>query len=208
MHSNCGMSEPKRRLLVLLSGLILAAIALVGIKHHYDTMEMPWALIWPRQEIQLATKMAQLRNSGRFDEAIDLGLRSVTGREGDDSIYQIIATTYFIRALHDKNQSGKWTRLGAEYSEKALAANPTDISNVFNVGVNYMIVGDDLDTGGCEYYRKALSVFEGLVPRLQGEHTETQGRTVELAPFRKYNEEYRSRLKSSLRRCEPTSGQS
>ena len=60
MHSNSGMSEPKRRLLVLLSGLILAAIALVGIKHHYDTMDMPWALIWPRQEIQgEPTKMAR-----------------------------------------------------------------------------------------------------------------------------------------------------
>ena len=148
------MTEPKRLLLILLGGL-LAALALVGIKHHYDTMEMPWSLIWPRQDIQLATKMAQLRNAGRFDEAIDLGLRSVTGREGDDSIYQLIADTYFIRALDDKDQSGKWTKLGADYSDKALSSDPKDIANVFNVGMNYVIAGDDLDTGGCEYYRKA-----------------------------------------------------
>ena len=93
------------------------------------------------------------------------------------------------------------------YSEKALAANPTDISNVFNVGVNYMIVGDDTDTAAANITARHYRL-QGLVPRLQGEHTETQGRTVELAPFRKYTKEHRSRLKSSLRRCEPTSGQS
>ena len=201
MHSNCGMTEPKRRLLILLGGLPLAALALVGIKHHYDTMEVPWSLIWPRQEVQLATKMAQLGNSGRFDEAIDLGLRSVTGREGDDSIYQMIATTYFIRAIHDKDQSGKWTRLGTEYSEKALASNPRDIANVFNVGMRYMIAGDDLDTGGCEYYRKAEITFENLTPQLQANSAETQGRTVPLAAFRKQNQEQLSRVQRDLRHC-------
>jgi len=196
------MTEPKRLLLILLGGLLLVALALIGIKHHYDTMEMPWSLIWPTQDIQLATKMAQLRNAGRFDEAIDLGLRSVTGREGDDSIYQLIADTYFIRALHDKDQSGKWTKLGADYSDKALSSNPKDIANVFNVGMNYVIAGDDLDTGGCEYYRKAKSLFENLAPRLQADGAETQGRTVRLAAFRERNQEALSRVAQSLQRCQ------
>lgn len=117
----------------------------------------------------------------------------------------MIATIYFVRALHDKNQSGKWTRLGAEYSEKALSANPTDIANRFNVGVNFMVVGDDLDTGGCNYYRKSRELFEDLVPRLQGDHAATQGKTIQLAPFRKRNEEYLSRVKSRLASCSQTS---
>jgi len=188
--------------------VVVAAFAVIAITHYRDTVQMPpWSLVTPSSQIETATRMAELGNEGHLDEAIDLGLRSTTGHPGDDFIYQMIARDYFERSFHDKNHSAKWTRLGAEYSEKALAANPTDIANVFNVGVNYMLVGDDLDTGGCEYYRKALAVFDGLAPRLQGEYAESQGRTVQLAAFRKHNDEYRSMLNSSLRRCEPSSGQ-
>jgi hypothetical protein len=108
-----------------------------------------------------------------------------------------------VRSLHDKDQSGKWTKLGAEYSQKALDSDPNDIANVFNVGMNYMIIGDDLDTGGCEYYRRAQTVFENLVPQLQGESAETQGRIVRLAPFRRRNEEELSRVKERLQHCQP-----
>lgn len=196
------MTEPKRRLLILLGGLLLATLVLLGIKHHYDTMDMPWSLIWPRQEVEPITKMAQLTKSGRFDEAIDLGLHAITGGAGDDSIYQMIAETYFIRAIHDKDQSGKWTKLGADYSDKALSSNPKDIANVFNVGMNYMIAGDDLDTGGCEYYRKAKVIFENLAPQLQANSASTQGRTVRLAAFRKQNQEQLLRVQFDLRHCQ------
>ena len=145
--------------------------------------------------------MAELRNKNQFDEAIALGLNSIKGVPSDDYILHAVADVYFVRALHDKNDVGKWTKLGAEYSEKALHANPADIANQFNVGVNFMVVGDDLDTGGCDYYRKSLAIFEGLVPRLQGDHAETQGRTVQLAPLRKRSEEYLSRVRSRLSRC-------
>jgi hypothetical protein len=201
----------KRRVwpaLLIGTGLTILVFAIIVIRNYRYAPEVSTALLTQNQEVgEVTTKMDVLRDKGQFDEAVEVGLRSVKGQSGDGYIFHRIATTYFVRALHDKDQSGKWARLGAEYSEKALAANPRDIANVFNVGVNYMIVGDDLDTGGCEYYRKALAVFDGLVPRLQGQHAETQGRTVQLAPFRKRNDEYRTMLKSSLRHCELTSDQ-
>ena len=196
------MIKPKRRLLVALGALLLAGLVFAGIKLRHDRMEWAWAIMAPPQEIELATKMAELRRSGHFDQAIDLGLHSLTGHAGDEFIYQMIATTYFIRALHDKDQSGKWTRLGAEYSEKALAANPKDIANVFNVGMNYMIAGDDLDTGGCEYYRKAEIIFENLAPQLKVNSAEAQGGTVPLAAFRKQNQEQLLRVQRDLRYCQ------
>jgi len=186
------------------AGIATLLCAIIAIKHYYDAIGMPWRLISPSQHVEVATRMAELRNKGRFDEAVELGLHSAKGQPGDDFIFQMIAMTYFIRALQDKDQSGKWAKLGAEYSEKALDLNPTDIANIFNVGVNYMIVGDDLDTGGCEYYRKALTVFESLVPRLQGNQVETQGTTVRLAPFRKRNEEELSSVRERLRHCRQT----
>jgi len=186
----------------VVAGIAILVLATIAIKNHYDTMGMPWTLITPSQHVEVATRMNELRDKGQFDDAVELGLRSVKDQPGDDFVFQMIATTYFIRAMQDKDRSGKWARLGGEYSKKALDLNPTDISNVFNVGVNYTIVGDDLDTGGCEYYRTALAVFESLVPRLQGNHAETQGRTVRLAPFRKENEEELPRVRERLRRCQ------
>jgi hypothetical protein len=197
------------RLAVLVgTGLAIVVFAIIIIKNQRDAPGMSTALFAQTQDVGVATtRMAELRNKRQFDEAVELGLHSVKGRPTDDFLFHAIATTYFIRALHDKDQSGKWARLSAEYSEKALAVNPTDIANIFNVGVNYMVVGDDLDTGGCEYYRKSQAVFDGLIPRLQGDHAETQGRTVQLASFRKRNEEYRSMLKARLRSCDLKSEQ-
>jgi hypothetical protein len=195
------MAKSKRRLLIALGGILVAGLVALGIRHYYDTMDVAWSIMAPPQETELATKMAELRRGDHFDEAIDLGLHSIRGRAEDDFVYQMIATTYFIRALHDKNQSGKWTRLGAEYSEKALSANPNDIANIFTVGMNYMVAGDDLDTGGCEYYRKAETIFENLAPQLQANSAETQGRTARLAALRKQNQEQLIRVQRDLRHC-------
>ena len=195
------MAEPKRRLWAVAGAIAVLALVIIAVKHHYDTMEMPWSLVTPPQVVEVVTRMAELRNEGRFDEAIQLGLRSANGHSGDDFIYQMAAVTYFVRALHDKDQSGKWTKLGAEYAQKALDTNPNDIANVFNAGTHFMIAGDDLDTGGCEYYGKAQTVFQNLALRLQGDRTETQGRTVRLGPFRKQNEEQLSRVEERLRHC-------
>jgi hypothetical protein len=197
------MAQTKRLLWVVASVLALLALV-IAIKHHYDTMEMPWSLVTPPRLVEVVTRMAELRNEGRFDEAIQLGLRSVSGHTGDDFIYQMVAETYFVRALHDKDQTGKWTKLGAEYGQKALETNPNDIANVFNAGMHFMIAGDDLDTGGCEYYRKAQTVFQNLAPRLQGDRVKTQGRTVRLGPFRKQNDEQLSILEDRLRHCGPS----
>ncbi|HEX3739698.1 MAG TPA: hypothetical protein VHV29_08220 [Terriglobales bacterium] len=196
------MAESKRGFWIVVAAIAIGALVILAIKHHNDAMEVPWSILAPSRQVEVATRMAELREEGQFGEAIDLGLRSTTGHSGDDFIYQMVAITYYARAFHDKDQSGEWTKLGAEYSQKAFNSNPKDVANAFNVGVNYLIAGDDLDTGGCEYYRRAQAIFENLVPRLQGDRAETQGRTVQLAPFRKRNEEELSRVKERLRHCQ------
>lgn len=184
----------------------MAVLSIVAVNWYRETMEMPWSLIAPNHQVVVATRMAELGKKGQYDEAIDVGVHSTNGRPEDAFIYQMVAETYFVRALHDKNQSGKWTKLGAQYSQKALDSDPNDIANVFNVGLNYVVAGDDLDTGGCEYYRKAKDVFDSLVPRLQGDRAETQGRTIRLAPLRRRNEKERVRVEESLRRCPGPAG--
>lgn len=131
--------KPKRlRAWVAAGGIVIVLLAIIAIKNYYDTVGMPWTLITPSQDVEVVTRMAQLRNEGRFDQAVELGLHSAKGQPGDDFIFQMIATTYFVRALHNKDQSGQWTKLGGDYSEKALDFNPTDVTNVFNVAENFM----------------------------------------------------------------------
>jgi hypothetical protein len=199
------MLETNRgRALLVGVGIAVVVLAVIAVKRYRDTMEMPWALFTPNQQVAVVTRMAELRDKGLFGDAINLGLHSTNGHSDDYFIYQMIAATHFIRALHDKDQSGKWTKLGAEYSQKALDSNPKDIANVFNVGVNYRIARDDLDKGGCEYYRKAKALFESLKPLLQGDRAETQGRPVRLAAFRKRNEKELSGINERLRSCGPS----
>ncbi|MBZ5613310.1 MAG: hypothetical protein LAO23_04810 [Acidobacteriia bacterium] len=197
-------AEGRRRWVVVAAVVIIVVVAIIAIKLYRDALDAPWSLVTPSQQVEAATRIAELRDRGRFDDAVELGLRSAKGQPGDDFIFQTIATTYFMRAFQDTDQRGKWMKLGAEYSQKAMDFNPMDVANVFNVGLNYRIVGEDLDTGGCEYYRKAQAVFESLAPRLQGDRAETQGRTVRLAPFRKRNEEELSRVNATLRNCQQT----
>jgi len=158
--------------------IVLAVLVVVAAKWILDNTDAPWSLVAPNEQTAVLTKMIKLRDEGQFEEAVNVRLHATSGNPDDDFIYQLIAKTYFIRSLHDRYRSGDWAKLGAEYSQKALDANPKDIANVFNVGLNYVAAGDDLDTGGCEYYLRAKAIFENLALLLNGDHAETQGRTV------------------------------
>ena len=198
------MLKTRTRLKVaLLCGVaVIVGLAVFAFKRYNEAMNDPTAIVAPPEYINAATNMAELRNQGRFDDAVNVGLHSLTGKH-DDFIFQMIATVYFVRALHDKDHAGEWTKLAAEYSTKALDANPTDLANIFNVGVNYVVAGDELDTGGCEYYRRALAIFNSLSPRLHDDRAQTQGRSVRLAPFRTRNEDELSRVRGRLSHCQP-----
>lgn len=206
VRSNESMAETNKRHLVVGIGVVAATILIVlGVKWFRDNSDSPWSLIAPAQSTAIVTSIVELRNKGQFDDAVNVGLHATSGGPDDDILYYTIATTYFVRSLHDKDHSGDWARLGAEYTQKQLDSNPRDIANIFNVGLDYVAAGDNLDTGGCEYYRRAKALFDGLAPRLAGDRSETQGRTVRLASFRRHNAEALLLVNSKLRRCQPRS---
>jgi len=146
--------------------------------------------------------MEELEHKGQFEEAIQLGLHSLKGQASDDFILQMIAMAYLARAQQDQVQTERWAKLGAEYSGKALDANPSDIVNIFNLGQSYEIAGDDLSTSECcRYYQQAAEAFEKLSPLLQGNRATSHGRNIRLAPFRKRNDEELADVKRKLTRC-------
>jgi len=138
------MPETKRRRSFTAACIIAVAI-LVGfaVKRFRDNRDMPWSLISPGRSTAAVTRMFELRDKGQFEDAINVGLHATNGSPDDAFVYQMIATTYFMRSLHDKDHSGNWAKLGAEYWQKALDSNPNDIANVLNVGLNFVAAGDD-----------------------------------------------------------------
>jgi len=146
--------------------------------------------------------MLGLEAQGHFDDAIQAGVQSVKGQPSDYFIYQMIARAYTDRAYKDPQQSSKWARLAAEYADKAMNADPTDLSNVFNVGQTYEIAGDNLPTSeSCFYYQKAAGVFRELTPKLDGDRATIQGKSFRLAPFRLHNSERLSDVTRQLASC-------
>jgi len=146
--------------------------------------------------------MLDLEAKGHFDDAIQAGLQSVKGRASDYFIYQMIAQAYAYRAYKEPQQSSKWAGLAAEYADKAMNADPTDLSNVFNVGQTYALAGDNLPTSeSCYYYQKAADVFRELTPKLDGDRATIQGESFRLAPFRLHNSERLSDVTRQLASC-------
>lgn len=161
-----------------------------------------WALTTPPGYGDVATRMMELEAKQQFDDAIQLGLGSLKGQAGDYFVYQLVAQAYGILEYRDPGQSGKWAILSAQYSDKAMDANPADLSNVFNAGDNYALAGDNLPTSeSCRYYEKAASIFQALAPRLQGSRATIQGQSFRLAPFRRENAERLADVKRKLASC-------
>jgi hypothetical protein len=101
--------------------------------------------------------MTELEQKEQFEDAIQMGLRSRTGRPSDYFIYQMVAQAYAIREYKDPKQSAQWAELAAQYAEKALSADPNDLSNIFNVGQTYELAGNNLLTSdSCRYFQRAV----------------------------------------------------
>jgi hypothetical protein len=105
-----------------------------------------WSLTSPLGVGDVAFQMSELEQKDQFEDEIQLGLRSRTGGSSDYFIYQMVARAYATREYKDPKQSAKWAEFAAEYAEKALSADPNDLSNIFNAGQTYELAGNNLPT--------------------------------------------------------------
>jgi tetratricopeptide (TPR) repeat protein len=186
--------------LIALAVLLLAAGALLV---RYQNMRTePWSLTSPPEFATVGGQMIELELKEQFEDEIQLGLRSRTGGSSDYFIYQMVAQAYAAREHKDPKQSARWAELAAQYAEKALSADPNDLSNIFNVGQTYELAGDNLPTSdSCRYFQRAVELLENLSPKLQGDRAIIQGESFRLAPFRQHNAEEVSSVKRQLASC-------
>jgi hypothetical protein len=113
MYSMNFAGRIRTALLVVGAGLVIVALAVIATVYRRDTAGMSTALFAQNQDvIEVTTRMAELRNNGQFEEAVELGLHSVKGQSVDDYLFHTIATVYFVRALQEPRREMDETGCG------------------------------------------------------------------------------------------------
>jgi tetratricopeptide (TPR) repeat protein len=141
----------------------------------------------------VGSQMVDYVKQGRYDDAVQIGLKALQNGPHDAYIYQEIADVYLIRAnKSDPGQRDQWVAKAVSYVEKALSAySPSQDA----AGVELLQIARSLEKAGdlstsdrCPQYEKAQKLLEQRVPVLQGESITLKGKTFPLDPLRKENE--------------------
>lgn len=201
------MNISKRWLWLLIVSLasvgMLATIAACQEEHK----ENPWFQVVPPEYSDLSQKVMTLQKQGRFDDAVQLLEHSLRGQSSDDVLLRMIAYTHFGHAQADTPEREKWAKLGVQFSEKALQANPKDVVNLYNLGESYLLAGEDLvdvsQSESCRYYQESIDVFEKVAanPVMAKERALIEGEIHRMAPWRDRLNERLSKAKEAYSKC-------
>ena len=175
-----------------LSGLFILGVMAIGIATLSQKDEGRETQAWfkkaPVVDNAVFERILEDRKKGDFDGAVAAALEGVGGKPPDDFLLQAVSDIYFEEAQQgDDAKRGQWVGLAVQYSERALATNPTDVVNVFNVGEAYLTAAMNLHKpAGCGYYAESLKVFEQLRrdPILDGKLGTVEGEQVLMEPYR------------------------
>jgi len=136
--------------------------------------------------------MVKYAKQGRYDDAVQAGLRSLQNLPSDERIYQQIADVYLIRARKEPGHREEWVTSAVFYTDKALATSPEDKDAAgvhrFQYARSFEMAGDLSTVERCNHYERAVKLLEDRIPLLQGEQLALKGRTFPLAPLRRENE--------------------
>jgi hypothetical protein len=115
---------------------------------------------WFRHDVAIASapnqavipQMQNLIRQRRYEDAAQLGLKSVRGSPGDYEVFQQIALVYLRQAQVESGDRENWTRQAVGYAEKAIASNPGEQTNLYDSARVLEIAGDFSKAMKCTYY--------------------------------------------------------
>lgn len=155
------------------------------------------------------TQMVAYAKQGRYEEAVQLGLRSLHNQPNDAFIYQQIADVYLIRAQKDPDRRQQWTSQAVINTEKALSLSSkvedAAGANLFQIARSYEFAGDLSAGDRCTYYGRARNLLEDRNATLKGDHVTVGGKTFPLAPLQRENEKVLAEVKAKIEKagCKP-----
>lgn len=184
----------------IVGSIVFVAVVLVFLNHRARERlysESPVTIV---ESHDVGSQMLSYTKRGRYDDAIQIGLRSLQNQRSDEPIYQQIAIVYLIRAEKDSKQREQWVTKAVSYVEKALLLNSKDKdiagANLFQEARSFEVAADLSAAGRCSYYERARKLLEDRAPLLQGDELSLEGRTLPVAPLRKENERALAEVKA------------
>lgn len=136
-------------------------------ERHRSAYEQAWTKQVPPERSEVFGRIQQSWQHNDFDTATQIALDSVRGVPSDDILYSTVSNIYFSRTQSDptrnENKNEQWVKLAVRYAERALAANPSDLVNTYNLAQSYRAAGmNSQPPVSCEYYRDSAKAFEAL----------------------------------------------
>lgn len=145
-----------------------------------------------------SSQMVAYTKQGRYDDAIQVGIKALENKPTDELVYQQIATVYLIRAGKDDALRDQWVSKAISYTEKALSLNSKDKDvagvHVLLEALSFESAGDLSSAERCAYYQRARKLLTDRIPLLQGEQLTIEGKAYPLAPLRKENDKIVARI--------------
>jgi hypothetical protein len=73
------------------------------------------------------SQMVAYTKQGRYDDAVQVGMKALENKPTDEVVYQQIAIVYLVRAGKDEALREQWVSQAISYTEKALSLNSKDV---------------------------------------------------------------------------------
>ena len=152
------------------------------------------------------SQMVAYTKQGRYDDAIQVGIKALENQPTDEGVYQQIAMVYLIRAGKDEALRERWVSNAVLYTEKALSLNSKDRDVagvlVLQEALSFESAGDLSATERCAYYQRAKKLVTDRTPLLQLEQLTIDGKVYPLAPLRRENDKILARIQEKAAKAE------
>jgi hypothetical protein len=194
-----------RWIVVLVGSMMFVAAALVFWNHHVKASANSRSSTQNVGSEDVGSQMADYLKQGRYDDAVQVGLKSLENQPSDEIIYHQIAVVYLTHAEKDAERREQWVEKAVSYVEKALSLNSKqkDTAGVHLLlhARSFEVAGDLSVAARCAYYRRARKLLEERVPLLQGDQLTLEGKTFPLDPVRKENESTLNEVKGKIEKA-------
>ena len=115
-----------------------------------------------RRVTDVRSEMTRLIQAHRFDEAAQLGLRSVTGSTSDAPIFYLVSLAYAERAQYDADLRVVSLKQVDDYARKSVSADSSNQLNRFDVAW-VLEYAASIDAGTqCQFYRQSGALYEQI----------------------------------------------
>lgn len=145
-----------------------------------------------RSRGEAVTRMAQLQEKGRYDDAVRVVQDWMSLHQDNPSQVEFlhieIAMVYTTKAYHGLKRDESIQNAASQLEEAAKVRAPEQPeiadTDLLGAGAVYEVLGDLSEKNKCEYFAKSKRIFQDQWPLIQGDSYTAYGDTVPLEPVR------------------------